>query len=125
MWRLINERVYARRDPARDQSLIRSLGRTIAVILKGDRRRRTEEAGKEVEKILGLDPPLHWEAWHRIKGWYISAVKCALPPTQVTLEQVTAERVDLYSYVPPPGENIPVSIEPFPLDDLVPTEDDI
>ena len=36
-----------------------------------------------------------------------------------------AEQVDIYSYVTPPGENIPVSVEPFPVDDLVSTEYDI
>ena len=36
-----------------------------------------------------------------------------------------AERVELYSYVPPPGANIPISVEPFPVDDSVPTEDKI
>ena len=35
------------------------------------------------------------------------------------------ERVDLYRYVPPPGDNIPVSVEPFLVDDLVPMEDEI
>ena len=30
--------------------------------------------------------------------------------------------MDLYSYLLPPGENIPVSVEPFLVDDLVPTE---
>ena len=30
----------------------------------------------------------------------------------------------MYSYVPPPGENIPISIKPFPVDDSVPEEDD-
>ena len=33
--------------------------------------------------------------------------------------------VDLYRYVPPPGENIPISVDPFPVDDLLPTEEDI
>ena len=35
------------------------------------------------------------------------------------------ERVALYCPVAPPEENIPISIEPFPVDDLVPTEDKI
>ena len=43
----------------------------------------------------------------------------------VTPERITAEQVDLYHYVPPPGENIPVSIEPFLAKDSVPTEDEI
>ena len=38
---------------------------------------------------------------------------------------VTAERVDLYSYVPSPGENIPVTVAPEEVDDLVPMEDEI
>ena len=33
--------------------------------------------------------------------------------------------MDLYIYVPPLGENIPVSVEPFLVDDLVPTEEEI
>ena len=35
------------------------------------------------------------------------------------------ERVDLYSYVLPPGENIPISVEPFLVDDSVTTEVEI
>ena len=34
-------------------------------------------------------------------------------------------RVDLYSYVPPPGENIPVTVTPADVDDSVPKEDEI
>ena len=58
-WRLVNKRVYACQDPARDQYLIWRLGRAIVDILKGDGRRRAEEAGKEVDNLLGSDPPLH------------------------------------------------------------------
>ena len=36
-----------------------------------------------------------------------------------------AERVDLYSYVPSPGENIPVTVRPVQANDSVPTEDEI
>ena len=79
------------------------MGCTIAEILKGDRRRRIEEAGAEVETLLGLDPPLHREAWHRIKGWYQAAVDRDPPPAWVNLKRITSERVDLYSYVPPLG----------------------
>ena len=35
------------------------------------------------------------------------------------------ERVELYRHVPPLGENIPISVEPFLVEDLVPTEDKI
>ena len=79
----------------------------------------------EVETLMGSYPPLHQKVWHRIKGWYKAAVDRAPPPAWVTLERITAERVELYNYVPPPRTNIPISVEPFPVDDLVPTEYEI
>ena len=42
-WRLVNERVSARRDPKKDQTLIRKLGRAIRASMATDRRRRAEE----------------------------------------------------------------------------------
>ena len=65
------------------------------------------------------------EAWQRLKGWYKAAVDCAPPPARSTLERITAERVNLYSYVPSPGTNIPVTVRPVPVDDSVPTEYEI
>ena len=59
MWRLVNKRVSARRDPVKKQSLIMGLERAILASLKGDRRWQAYKTGKEVEMILGLDPPLH------------------------------------------------------------------
>ena len=73
---------------------------------------------------VGVGPPLHLEAWHWIKKWYKDAVDRAPPPAQVTLKRITMERVELYSYAPPPGINIPISVQPFPVNDSVPTEDD-
>ena len=78
-----------------------------------------------METLIGPDPRLYWETWHRLKGWYWDAVDYAPPFTQVALERIMAEWVDLYSYVPPPGANISISVEPFPMDDSVPTEDKI
>ena len=84
-----------------------------------------ETAGEEVEKLLVADPPNSKEAWRCLKGWYKSAFNRAPPPTRAMLERITAERVNLYSYVPSLGENIPVTIKPVEVDDLVPTEDEI
>ena len=110
-WRLFNKIVSARQDLAKYQAIILRLGRAIRESLKTDRKRREEEAGEGLETLLGLEPPLHQEAWHHIKGWYKAAVDRAPPPACVTLEQITAERVELYSYVPPPGTNIPISVQ--------------
>ena len=73
-----------------------------------------------MEALVGADPPLIQEAWYRIQGWYKAAVNRAPPPAQVTLRRITVERVALYSYVLPPGENIPVNIQPYLVDESVP-----
>ena len=78
-----------------------------------------------MEELLRADPPMPQEAWQRLKVWYKAAVDRAPLPARATLERVTAERMDLYCYVPYPGNNIPLSVKPFPLDDPLPTEDKI
>ena len=52
MWRIVDERVSTRREPARDHTLKRRLVRTIDANLKGDWKRREEEADEEVESLL-------------------------------------------------------------------------
>ena len=41
------------------------------------------------------------------------------------VEYFTVEQTELYSQVPSPGENIPVTVEPAIIDDSVPMEDEI
>ena len=38
---------------------------------------------------------------------------------------VTAERVELYAHVLPPGRPIPIKVSPFPVNDTIPGEEDI
>ena len=38
------------------------------------------------------------------------------------LERITAEKVAMYSHVPPPGDNIPVAIKPFMVKNSRPEE---
>ena len=56
-WRLVDKRVSALRYIAKYQTLIRRLGRAIKASLREDRKRRAEEAGAEVETLLGPYPP--------------------------------------------------------------------
>ena len=60
---------------------IRRLGRAIRASQKGDKKRRVETAGTDVEALLGGYPPNAKEAWRRMKGWYKAAVNRAPPPT--------------------------------------------
>ena len=50
---------------------------------------------------------------------------CAFLPARLTIERITEERVPMHHHIPPPGENTPISVDTFPLDELVPMEDDI
>ena len=118
-WRLVDKRVSARRDPAKGQALKRRLGRAIKASLAADWRQQADEAGVDVEALVGADPPLIQEAWHRIQGWYKAAFDRAPSPARVTLKRITAEKVAMYIHVPPPGDNVPVAIKPFKVDDLV------
>ena len=106
-WRLIDERVSTRRDPQYGKADRRQLLKAITASLAQDRRRRAEEAGAEVEALMKADPPLIQEAWYRLQGWYKAAVDRAPPPARATLKRVTAERVTLYSRIPPPGKHHP------------------
>ena len=56
-WRLVDERVSAHQDTSKGQTITRRLGRTIKVSLTTDRIPQAEEAGAEVEAMVGVDPP--------------------------------------------------------------------
>ena len=60
-----------------------------------------------------------------MKGWYKVVAGRALLPARLTIKRITEERVALHHHIPPPGENIPISVDPFLLDGLVTMEDDI
>ena len=94
-WRLINERVFARRYPRYGTVYRRRMGKAVQASLAADRRRRADEAGAEVEALVKAEPPLIQEAWYRLQGWYKAAVDRAPPPARATLKRVTAERVVL------------------------------
>ena len=52
-----------------------------------------------------------------MEGWYKYAQDRDLPPKRVTIKSITTEQVDLYWQVPYPGENTPVVVKPFAIDD--------
>ena len=78
-WRLVDERVFARRVTGVRVRIWR-LGRAIRASLKGDMKWRVETVGTYVKALLGGDPPNAKEAWRRMKGWYRDAVNRAPPP---------------------------------------------
>ena len=69
-WRLADERVSAKRETG-VRTRLRRLGRAFRASLKGDRKRRMEDAGKYVEALLGGYSPNAKEVWRRMKGWHL------------------------------------------------------
>jgi len=65
------------------------------------------------------------EAWRLIKGWYQVAEDRAPKSCHQLMEQQTKERVELYTKVPPPGDPIPINIDPFEMNDEVPTDEEL
>ena len=66
-WRLVDKRVSARQGTGVKTKIWR-LSREIATSLKGDRKRRVETVGEEVETLLGADLLNPKEAWRCLKG---------------------------------------------------------
>jgi hypothetical protein len=62
------------------------------------------------------------EAFCHLKGWYCEAGKAASRPCFMTMERQTEEREELYRKVPPPGDPIPINVEPFDINDNVSTD---
>ena len=59
---------------------LRRLGRAVRANLKGDRKHRVEDAGKDVKALLVEDPLNAKEVWRRMKGWYRAAANRCPPP---------------------------------------------
>ena len=60
-----------------------------------------------------------------MQGWYREVVDHALPPARVKFERITAECKELYSAVLPPGETIPIFLPPSPINNSVPTYEEV
>ena len=57
------------------------------------------------------------EAWRCLKGWYRNAGEHSPKPCYESMDKQTRERVELYGKVPPPGDHIPINVEPFKIRD--------
>ena len=115
--------VTARREGA--QLTVQKISRWICVGLSMDRKRRVEDSGHTIESLLTSDPPLIREAWVDMWGWYRYAANRPPPTARVSLETLTEECADLYTYVPPPGKIIAIEVPDFPVDDNILGGEDI
>ena len=128
MWRIIDKRVSARREPGRFQAQLKRMRRTIREALKLERRRQVDTVGEDMERLLTRDPPSaenqggvygdgtehQWTMPHRPLDSHSSE-------SRKSVWNSTAP----YPFPPPPpqGGNIPTFLLPSHIDDSIPMED--
>jgi hypothetical protein len=122
-WRLISHRSMLRRTGKLCLTGGRHLRRKIWDALRGDRSARTAQVGSMIEaKLAGGNVQ---ESFCHLKGWYRATSETITRPCPQTMVKQTAERVDLYRQRDPPGEPLPINIDPIPVDDGMPSEGEI
>jgi hypothetical protein len=83
----------------------------------------TQKVGKEIEALLQQqDLKGTWDAH---KAWYKHAGDHPTKPSHQDLESLTTEWKALYSYVPSPGAPLPIHVNPFPVLDIAPLEEEV
>ena len=122
-WALVDRRSALRLSPGYSQAELRRLNRQVNASLKADRKRRVTKAGNAIEAALASKDVK--AAWDKVKAWYRVAENRPPKPSREELSKVTEEYANLYTRSTPPGEPIPVLVDPFDVSDEVPSEDEI
>jgi hypothetical protein len=65
------------------------------------------------------------EAWRCLKGWYKATSDASPAASQLSLAAQTAERVDHYRKVPPPGDPLPIHVGKSDIPDDPPSDGEL
>ena len=122
-WRLVDHRAMLQRRGMMGLSAKQKLDRQVKALLKADRLKRASTAASTMEGFLAARDLK--EAWRVLKDWYATASDRAPKPCYESMAKQTKEREELYTEIPPPGDSIPIHVEPFDLNDEVPEEVEI
>jgi hypothetical protein len=122
-WGLIDRRAVLRQQGKLSKRMSRLLGRQIASGLRGDRRQRAADVAGNIEGLLASREMK--EAWRCLKGWYKAASDTPPAASQLSLATQTAERVDLYRKVPPPGDPLPIHVDKVDISDGPPSNGEL
>jgi hypothetical protein len=115
MWKLINHCTLLGRKGMLSQTALRDLGRQVQARLVADPRKSALNTMLQIQGCLAVGNFV--EAWRNLKGWYQSAEGQAPKACPETLALQTAERVELYTVVCPPGWLMPINVDPIPVPD--------
>ncbi len=105
------------------QTAVRGLGRQVKAQLVADHIKCAKDTVSMIEGCLAVGDFV--EAWRNLKGWYCLVEDRAPKTCPETLASQTAERVELYTTVPPPGWLMPINVTPIPVPDGTPTDHEI
>jgi Reverse transcriptase (RNA-dependent DNA polymerase) len=124
-WVLIDRRAALRRLGHQPQSdILRNINNAVRKSIRRDRRRRTIEAGTDIEQLLA-DHDVRG-AWARIKRWYQQSKGTHITPSPVDMNTVHQTFSALYSTQPDlPIPNIPINYVSTPILDTPPNEAEI
>ena len=112
---MIDDRATMRRGGRLKQRDDRQRGRRIAASLKEDRKERVKKAAEDIEGHLADGDAR--EAWRIAKAWYRTSEDRTPKPCFESLETQTVERETLYGRIPPPGDLIPINVDPYQIED--------
>ena len=122
-WRIVDKRVFTRRDPRQYQLRLRKLGRGIQASLNEDRQQQVTMAVEAVESLLTGTLLSH----SKLRGGYGGGTeKRWIMPCHPLKSHSNGSRQSARSYTswsPPPGKTIPTSVPPSPIDNSLPTEE--
>jgi hypothetical protein len=120
-WLLIDRKAEARRIG--QSELVNELKGQVKQAVNKDRRARAEAAAALAENYL-KGGEVH-EAYAAIQGWYRGVTNKPPKPTHRDEESVRREYETLFTRADPEGEPIPIHIEPTPINDEPPNENEV
>jgi len=122
-WAIIDHKAMLRRGGRLPKASEHSLGRKINQSLKKDRETRAANHADSMESHLNNGDLK--EAWRVVQRYTRVAEERGPTPCFDSMVKQTQERKELYAKVPPPGDPIPINVEPSPVRDEVPEEPEI
>ncbi len=105
------------------QTAARGLGWQVKARLAADRLKCTKNTASTIKGCLAVGDFV--EAWRNLKGWYHLVEDRAPKACPETLASQTAERVELYTAVPPLGWSMPLNVTPIPAPEGTPMDHEI
>jgi hypothetical protein len=112
-WKLVNHHTLLRRRGMPSQTAARGLGQQVKARLAADRCKCTSNTALQIKGCLMAGNFV--EAWRNLKGWYQLVEDRAPKACPETLALQTAERVEFYTAVRPPGGSMPINVDPIPV----------